>query len=221
MEMGLRLKNILLFALLFCVSSFAEVEVESSPKINKLQLVPQISILSPGEIVLRNNTYEVPYSQNVPGLFGFSIGSASPLHIDDHFQLYVVSRIGFAFKQGQYSITDRETRETSNTNINLMWMPASIGVKSVFSINRFPYVRPTLSIGSGSSWMYQGSATDGLSQHFMIPFYYVTPGLSFFEKQSPDDWFGGFSFGVTYQDSFASPQRVRATSFDLSINIIP
>ncbi len=194
---------------------------ETGTHINKLQLVPQISILSPGEMVLKNEAYEIPYSQSVPGMFGFSIGSASPLHIEDAFQLYFVSRLGFAYKQANYSITESNTRNTTNSTINLSWVPASIGVKSVFAVNKFPFVRPTLSVGSGASWLYQSSATDGLSQNFLVPFFYITPGLAFFEKQTPDDWFGGFSFGVTYQDSFASPQRVRATSFDLSINIIP
>ena len=216
--MGPKHTLIILFLLFFSFLGKAE---EMDSYVSRFQLVPQLSILSPGEITLKNSSFEVPYSKKLQGIFGFSLGAESPLQISDSFQLFFVSRLGFAYTNGDYTVNNTTTRSTNYTNINLAWVPASIGVKSVFSINKFPYVRPTLSVGSGASWMYQSSATDGLSEHFLVPHYYITSGLSFFEKQNPDDWFGGFSFGVTFQDSFATSQRVRNTSFDLSINIIP
>lgn len=184
-----------------------------------MQLVPQLSILSPQEVVLKNSSFEVPYSDNVPGLFSLSLGTSTPAWITDSLQLFWTGRFGFSHKQGSYNFTDGGRGRT--TDVSLLWVPASLGVKAVYAINQFPYVRPSLAMGSGLQWLYQASAVEGLSQHFLVPFYYVTPGITFFDKKTPDDWFGGFTFGITYQDSFASPQRVRATSFDLSVNIIP
>ncbi len=207
-----------LFLGFLCHAEESNLEQESFAK--RPQIVPQISILTPQEIVLKNNTFEIPYSQNVPGLFGISVGASSPLSVGDSFQFYLTGRLGFSHKDGEYTINRIEANQTEKSNVSLAWMPVSVGVKSQYAINQFPYVRPMLGAGLGAQWMYQSSTLGGLNQHFLIPLYYVTTGLSFFDKKTPEDWFGGFSFGVSYQDSFASPQKVRVTSVDLSLNII-
>jgi hypothetical protein len=124
-----------------------------------------------------------------------------------------------SYKAGNFEMA-RSSGEVFNSRLNLTWVPMSLGAKFLYTLPTFPFIKPSLTLGGGTHWFYQAGVVSGSNGSFWIPYYFVTPSLSFLEGVAPSDWFGGFTFGVTYQHELTSAQQVHGVSFDLGINIL-
>lgn len=193
-------------------------QTETSSDHSHVWLVPQVSIIMPRELSLTNREYSIPYSNQFANLSNFSIGMVSPLKISERYQLLALYRLGVTYKEGFYGFKKR-SGESVESKVKLAWVPISVGGKIQYSIPDFPFIKPSLSFGGGVHWLYQTGNLGGMNSSFWVPYYFVTPALSFFEGANTGDWFGGFTFGVSYQNSFATQQTVKAWTFDLGINI--
>jgi hypothetical protein len=200
-----------------------EVDFEESKQI--WYLTPQLSVISPREISLSNKAYDIPYAETLTGLPAFHLGAGTSLgevstSLGD-FEFFGMARIGYTAKSLPVNLQSREhATERRSGEIKLHWVPLAGGVEIRYSVPGFPFVRPVLTAGGGVHWMYQHGQFNSVNDSFWIPHFFIMPGIAFFESKSPTDWFGGFTFGVTYQDSFASRQKVKTWSFDLSMDVV-
>jgi hypothetical protein len=205
--------------------STSTVEVPARP--SRWELVPEISILNPGSFTISNETYAAHYS-NPNTMFGLPsviVGGAYRLATANNLVYYLDVKVGYGGKSGAVAVNrklgGREVGEAMFQDVRLHWLPVSIGARALWSIPGVTFVRPTLSVGGGSSLVIQTSELPGFNSTYLLPFYHITPGLTFLEgTRNPGDWFGGFHFGFSYISTFATDQALRGTSVDLSVNIL-
>ncbi len=181
--------------------------------------MPQVSVVMPSILTLSNPNFEVVYSKGFPSLTQAGLAAVTPLFNIGRFRFLSIAKLGFSYKTGIFEMT-RMNGELIRENLKLSWVPMSLGAKFLYSLPNFPYIKPSLTLGGGTHWFYQSGSVGGANSSFWIPYYFLTPALSFLEGATPSDWFGGFTFGVTYQQSLSSVQKVNGVSFDLGINIL-
>lgn len=184
---------------------------------SKWELIPQASVISPTSVHLIDSDYEIPYSQVLSGFPAVHFTLASPFKKFGDVQTYALIRGGFSYKSGNYRVPAK-THDLAQTSLNLLWVPLSIGTKIQYIVPGFPFVRPALNFGLGAEYLKQNSSLSELNASVWLPYYYITPQIGFFEGAG-DTWFNGFSFGVSFINSFGFDKRVQAWSYDLSLNI--
>lgn len=182
------------------------------------ELIPQASVIRPTTMKLISGEYQVPYSEVLTGFPAVHFTLASPFKKFGDIQTYGLLRAGYSFKAGNYAVPGNPVG-SKDTSLSLLWVPLSVGTKIQYILPTFPFVRPALNIGIGIQYFKQKSAFAPLNADLWLPFYYVTPQIGFFEGAG-DTWFNGFAFGVSYIDSLGFNSKVRAFSYDLSLNII-
>lgn len=190
----------------------------SSTQRENWQLVPSLSVISPREFTLSQDSYSIPYGENLTGLPAVYVGANRALGRNPFGQgtleFFSLARLGYSYKDTPMTLGERTAR------VKLHWLPMEAGIETRFRLSEFPYIRPSLTVGGGVYYLYQSGEFPSINTSFWVPHIFVSPALSFFESSDPTDWFGGFTFGVTYQSSVASRQTIRAWSFDLGIAII-
>ena len=189
------------------------------PLTDNFWLMPQVSVVMPTELKLSNRDFKIPYSKQFANISQFALGAVTPLRRKGDFQLLAVGKLGLSFKQGTYGF-ERTSGDPVQGKLQLFWLPISVGGKVQYEIPGFPYIKPSFSMGGSLNWFYQTGSLGGLNSSYWIPTYFISPAVSFLEGQSSSDWFGGFTFGVSYQNSFSTQQSFKAWSFDLSINVL-
>jgi hypothetical protein len=192
-------------------------ESDKKPDVGALELVPQVSMIMPSRFVLSTDRYIIPYSKDLEGLALFSLGAATPIVFWGPIQVEVQAGVGFAHKEGVMALHN-QAGVNFNDDISLNWIPFSTSLKISYEIPGIHFMKPALSLGGGVNWLHQSGTLDGVDHAYWLPFWVATPCLTFLAGHH-DDWFGGFTFGVSYQDTFGSAQSLRAVSFDLSLNI--
>ncbi len=183
-----------------------------------LQWLAQASIVMPQTFTLTSPRYEVPYADNFSGFPGVHVGAALPLFVAGPIEAQAIGLVGYGFKEGIFSFHDAVGNEVRDL-LRLHRIPMSAGVKFLYHIPWLTFVKPSLTVGGGAQWMIQAGRLEGVSDNFMLPFYYFSPALTFFENRVSTDWFGGFTFGISYQNDLHPKQVLRAWSFDLSVNL--
>lgn len=213
------------FALLttaLCLSSFVfadSQQIESkitSPL--KWELTPQFSIMSPSDFRLSTDRLIVPYGKSLGGLPMASVGMNIPVGTLADLQFHHQTRVGYGYKSDKYSV-DRRVGPPIESEISLHWVPVSTGMRLVYEIPGFPYLKPGLVVGAGMNWFLQRTNLTELNQSYLVPFLFTTPMLTFLEGKNPTDWFGGFTFGVTYQHSLGN-QPFRGFAVDLGLTVL-
>ncbi|MSP19749.1 MAG: hypothetical protein EXR74_09290 [Bdellovibrionales bacterium] len=182
-------------------------------------LMPQLAIMMPTVLTLTNPNFEVAYGKQFPSLTQVSVATVTPLFNWGGFRVLSTAQLGFSYKAGLFEMT-RFTGEILREKISLSWVPMSLGAKFLYSLSNFPFIKPSITLGGGSHWFYQAANIGGANESFWIPYYFVTTAVSFLEGTTPSDWFGGFTFGVTYQNSLTKFQSVKGLSFDLGLNLL-
>lgn len=192
--------------------------IETATQREIWQLIPTLSVISPREFTLSKDGYSIPYGKNLTGLPALYVGANRSLGSRPFgrgsLEFFSLARLGYSFKDTPMTLGERTAR------VKLHWVPMEGGLETRFRLADFPYIRPSLTVGGGVHWLYQSGEFTSINASFWVPHVFVSPAISFFESSDPTDWFGGFTFGVTYQHSFASRQTVRAWSFDLGMAII-
>jgi hypothetical protein len=183
------------------------------------EIIPQISVLNPANFHLINDQYVTHYSQSQYGLPAFYVGISRQFAQRAGFEFRAIGTLGYGTKADAIGVSNRDGNGAEVTDsLRLHWLPASVGVKTLYSIPGISFFRPSLITAIGASLIFQEGTLPGVSSTFLLPIWTVTPGLSFFDGQSTD-WFGGFNFGFSYLSTFASGQTLHGTSVDLSMNI--
>jgi hypothetical protein len=204
-----------LLALFVAAHGFATEAIQETGK-RQWELMPQLSVVSPSEFILTNSEYSIPYSTLLLGMPAVYMGIATPIKKEKGLQISLMGRIGYSYKSGDFILTSH-SGEQKPSHLTLSWLPVSVGTIAEYSIPGVPFLKPMLTFGLGAEWLRQTGTLDGISTNFWLPYFYVSPAIGFFDTAMTSiDWFGGFTFGVTYQDSFGKKQKARAWSFDLS-----
>ncbi len=183
-----------------------------------LELIPQLSILSPASLILRSPDFVVPYNESFAGLPAVHVGLAAEITSIGSFDLSAIGRIGLAAKANAVNVQPTSGSARS-ADVSLLWMPLSASARVVYNIPGVEFFRPVLELGGGVNYLRQSSRVPGLSADFWVPFLFATPGMTFGGGIPGKDWFGGFTFGASIQESISSIQTIRGWSFDLSVNI--
>ena len=191
---------------------------------SRFVLVPQISVLNPGSFTLTNDAYTSHYSKSQFGIPALFVGGAYHLGSRPNLEFYLDGKLGYGSKSGLVPVDRRASGSqlggSFNEDVRLHYLPLSLGPRAVWSIPGITFLRPTLSAGLGTALLAQVGDSQGFSHTYLLPFYYVTPGLTFLEGNGATDWFGGFQFGVSYLSTFASEQVMHGMAVDLSVNIL-
>lgn len=194
-------------------------QVKNPTLVESTWLMPQVSVIMPSTLTLASPNFEVAYSKQFPSLTQAGLAAVTPIANVGGFRLLSIAKLGFSYKAGNFEMS-RINGETLRENLRLTWVPMSLGAKFLYTLSNFPYIKPSITLGGGTHWFYQAGSIGGANNSFWVPYYFITPALSFLEGTAPSDWFGGFTFGVTYQQSLSSIQKVKGVSFDMGINIL-
>jgi hypothetical protein len=224
----------LLFVLLYSVSALATLgpDLETSrpvseptPKRTKilqpwsrLELIAQMSIFNPNSLGLAHAVGEAAHLGDLSSIPEFHLTLAVPMAAIENWRLFAQGRVGYFFKTGNLFESNGQGGNLA-TSLHLDSLPVSLSTRLEYQIGPAASIRPALTLGVGTQRFH--ASGPGFDEVAWIPFYFVTPSLSFLDGESLKvDWFGGFTFGVTYQSEFSSAQEVRGLSFDLSLNFI-
>lgn len=183
-----------------------------------VQALVQVSIITPQTFTLTNSQYETPYARNFAGMPSIQGGLAMPLFLAGGVEAQAVGSLGYGFKEGIFNLTTVDGAPMRDL-IRLHRLPASLGVKFLYHIPWLTFVKPSLTVGGGAQLIFQAGRLPGFNDNFWLPYYYFSPALTFFENRVSTDWFGGFTFGISYQNDLSPKQVLRAWSFDLSVNL--
>lgn len=210
------MKRLTLFFIVV-LASFRAYGAEEKEIFSRWEFVPQASVLTPTQIELVQTDFDIPYREILSGFPALHLGIATPLKRMGDFQLFGTARAGFSYKRGYYKIPS-SSRSVGDSEFSLLWVPISIGTKFQYTPPEFPFVRPSLSFNLGLQYLRQNSSVEELNTKAWLPYYSITPMIGFFEGGS--QWFNGFTFGISFIDSFAVVQKVRSWSFDLSFSFL-
>ena len=186
------------------------------------ELVSQVSILVPSGLVLSNAGFEMAYDDASAGVPAFLLGVAIPLLSWNRLLVYGQLQAGYSFKQGLYSIRARDGSSTEPRQevLKLHRVPLISSIKMMYALKGLSFVKPTLTLGAGAQWLHHSGESGGLDGAYWVPYFFVAPALTFFERSAGQDWFAGFTFGVSYQNSLSLTKKFTGWSFDLSANLI-
>jgi hypothetical protein len=109
--------------------------------------------------------------------------------------------------------------ELETANLSFRCIPLSLATHVEYENPHFSLVKPSFTFGLGAEYLYQGGPSEDLTYQSWAPFYTLGMSLTFLGvAQETDDWFRGFTFGLTYQDALTSKQALQGWSFDLGIH---
>jgi hypothetical protein len=223
---GLALLGILfsLFVPSFCFSKTLlqdskEGSLENPTLSESTWIMPEVSVVMPSDLRLSSSGFEVAYGKQFPSLTQVGFLALTPLFHLGEFRILSSAKVGFSQKAGRFELK-RPTGEILEGDVKLSWVPMSLGAKFIYTLADFPFIKPSLTFGGGTHWFYQSGSIPGVNQNFWVPYLFATPAISLLEGSAPIDWFGGFTFGVTFQRSLSDVQRVNSVSFDMGVNVL-
>ncbi len=210
------LVGLLLFSsAVFAIETTQEI---TNPVAPRWQLIPQASVISPSTISIVEAPYEIPYDEILKGFPAIFMSLATPFKEFGPIQTYWMIRAGFSYKAGNYTLPSSVLNRSTDSNLNLMWVPLSGGMKFEYTHTDFQLLKPALILGAGTEFIHQNSSTESLNKSVWLPYYSISAQLGFHTEGA--EVLDGFNFGVTFSDSFAVKEKVRAWSFDLSLNFL-
>lgn len=203
------------FLLLLAVSALG---VEAPYEL-KTQFVPQISLMAPTDFSLTSSGVTVNYAGDNYGQPFLHFGWQRWLKNLGALNFYGLYRFGYTFSQGHHPVVLANSGAHDSDSVRLHWIPMSAGIMTEYSIAGAPFLRPYFTLSAGMHFLNQTTNFDG-SQSFFLPFMGTGFGLSFINLDTGvADSLLGFSFGMSYQNTFVTSQPIRGWSFDFGINI--
>jgi len=227
MNQGYRPKreSFLILALcFFCApvmaDDIAETEVIRSDRSRRIEITPQMSIVNPSSLHLANDEYDIPYSDAIRGIPTFSLEAGLPIVRMGDFGLSLRARAGYGYKEGTFLVLRRDGSQSTET-IRLHSIPLSAGLRLHYHLPGLSSVKPAFQIGLGNQRLHQMGSLPDLRESIWIPFIAWQASVTFFDPiGASNDWFGGFTFGITNSNSINSSHTMRSWSFDLALNIL-
>jgi hypothetical protein len=189
-----------------------------TPRRSGIEIIPQVSLLSPSKLELHGPLFTVPYNEGFEGLPSIQLGIALPLVTWGNLDIAAVARAGYASREGYVRLRNNDGFER-RVPMRLRWLPISGALRFRYRIPGVDFFLPSISVGSGVNLLQQ-SGFSGADGDFTVPFLSVTPAVTFLDGRGIADWFGGFTFGTSFLVGIGSPQTMRSWSFDLSLNLL-
>jgi len=174
----------------------------------RIQLVAELSMMTPTIVETK--------SQTERSAGGIPVGFAAvriPFFRRNEWQTAAIFKVGLGTNRGVFNVTEGSNRYPESLRLFLVPMVASFEVTR--PIDAIPFVKPALSVGIGGQYTAQENL-NGERRDLWTPLVNVRPSLLFLQNTSPDDWFGGFSFGVTRWWG-VGPTRVSSWSVDTAL----
>jgi hypothetical protein len=214
------LKRLLFFFLIVTTKANATAIVESSEATAPLMLTPAISLIGPNALTLTNSHFSVPYLESMTGFPLVTIQLSDKVLSTDRLDIFLAAGLGYGLYQGDLALQSANGASIGDY-LHLHWVPFSLATTINFKIPEISFVRPGIQVGAGVDWLIQAGSVDGVTDSFWLPVISFTPMLTFFESEHKEgDWFGGFTFGVSYQTCFATTQSFNAWSIQIGQNIL-
>lgn len=196
-----------------------EAGVDPSFQRSSVGITPGISIASLSSLTLSNNYFDVPYARSVGALPLLHLGLAVPLRSFGEAILYGVGSLGYTYREGVYLALSKDGDQYRDL-LKLHALPLLGSLRLEYRIPGLPALKPTFALGGGAYWFYQSGKLDGIEQGFWIPVVLAAPGVRLFDGEEGGSWFGGINAAVSWQNSFASSQSLRALAFDLGATLL-
>jgi hypothetical protein len=192
--------------------------IKSVDSSSRLGLTPQMSIFNPSGLQIIHGGNQVTHFDTINSIPEFNLTLAVPITAIENWHFFAQARVGYFSKSGLLFGSNAQGR-TSSQSLQLDSVPLSVSTRLEYQIDPSFLVRPALTLGIGDQRFH--AAGTGFDEVNWVPFVFITPSLSFLDGETiRADWFGGFTFGVTYQAEIASPQKIRGLSFDLGLNFL-
>ena len=175
---------------------------------DRFQVAAEFSMLTP--TITETSTQTERKSGGVP--IGFA-AARFPLFRIGEWQTTLIPKVGMGTNRGVFQVSQAGTRYSEE--LRLLIVPIALSFEVSFPIAGFPFLKPALSVGVGEQYTAQEGGGGGRKQ-FWTPFVTARPALIFLQNTSADDFFGGFSFGVTRWWG-VGPTRVSSWSVDTAL----
>jgi hypothetical protein len=194
----------------------------SQEKLNSSLISPQIGIVKMTNVELKNDYFNVSYTDNLSTLpvFSIALGSPNSLFRLGQFDFYAIGNLGYGYSEGVYEVESENGLLLKDT-VQTHWVPLVASIKTEYSgIKRI--VKPSLLAGAGAQWISQSGKLDGMQQGFWIPMSQLGVGLTFFDFDGSErsDYFQGVSLGAHRQTGFMTSQAFSTWMFDLGTNLV-
>jgi type III secretion system FlhB-like substrate exporter len=181
------------------------------------------SYLTLTELDLKNNYYNIDYSDSFKTMPALQVAGAWQLVKMGGLKLAPYVAAGYGFKEEKIVATTNKTGVPLKDIVSLHTVPLVAGLQIKHHIpgtKRFSvFAIPT----AGAQWFYQSGTLDGINDSYWIPFWGARAGVVLFESNrtsSVASWFEGVTVGTSYRSSLGSSQTLQAWSADLGLKIL-
>lgn len=198
-------------------AEITEVSIETRYRTGAVEVLPSLTLASPGDFTLTNNYFTAHYGGNTYPLFHLAV--ATPIFTTKFVESYLQGRVGYGYREGNQKVTSGTGLELMD-GIKLHWLPLLASTRIALRIPKFSYVKPYVTFGAGAQWLNQDGQLDGIDQSFWIPYVAYGGGLTLFdESASSGSWFGGAFIGISANNSFGA-HSLRYQTIDLAISFV-
>lgn len=189
---------------------------------SKMEFMPQFSILNANTLQLQTGDYIVDYGSVLEGVPIVHVAMAVPFAQAGDFRFLVNTQVGFGTIRDVFPVkwTNPAAGARNTDRVRLTWLPISLSSEVRYAVPGIPFFQPSVTVGAGGHWLLQRNGGALPNQNFWLPHVFVRPALTFFDSATTAHWFGGFLFGVTWYHSLGDVNRLRGTSFDLSLKFL-
>jgi len=174
------------------------------------------SVIRFQELVIRDSTLTVPYSDDLEGIPVTFFTLSTPAKGAGPWRVAFQLGVGYAATQTDAWLEGDLGRRRDQ--IMLRSLPVLLSVRADYEVPGIRFMMPSLSLGLGGWWVWERSRASGLDRWAWFPAFRFQPSLTFFQAGQLEDWFGGFTFGLGYEATALSRHDFRAWSFDLTVN---
>ena len=169
----------------------------------------------PSQFNLKNEHFNVSYSDNTSRLVGFMIGPQFSLAEFSQVKINSFLHTGFAYSQGIYNI-ESDSGLMARDEIELQWVPIQTGLEVKTRSFTNQNVNFGLFSSVGMDFYTQTGRLDGVNQSFWSPRYELGSSITVFASDRKGvAGFDGVRLSGIYYKSFASQQLNRGWATDL------
>lgn len=197
-----------------------EIPLVEAPVLRKLEIAPQVSVVSISALSLPVPGYDVRYVPAIEGLPALQLVVTRSLVDWGRLTFAAQGMVGFGSRSGAFTTLQAANSSLSPENITLHWIPSVVSTRISYRGTEFPSLRPSITLGVGALTLMQSAENAALNRTIGIPIWVLSAQLSFLDSASRH-WLGGFSFGFSLMRGLGGDSRLAATSLDLSINLLP
>ena len=196
------------------------VRSETLEKTANVEMGIQASLLNATALELNTNYFTIRYQDGTPRIpMAYLTATTSLIRPFYWLDLQAQGKVGYSDVEGVFPVRSQSGLELTDV-VKLHWLPLSAGLRFRFFPEAVYWAQPSIAAGIGAQFLNQEGQLDGMNQNFWVPFYYISPALTFFRGAGSGNWFGGVTAGVTVNSNLSSSNRIQLWSADLSISLL-